>query len=189
MRLQRNGGTESQKIPITSPSALSVTGSIESCNLSKRVWYFEAGSGAELVAIAGAALCDALEKRGVRYFAAVRRQSASGQFETGDIAGPVDWSSALAGCDTVIHLAGRVHMMRDASTDPLAAYRAVNADATLHLARQAAEQGVRRFIFQSSVKVNGENSPAGRPFSAQDCAAPQDPYGVSKLEAEQRLKE
>ncbi|MBK4733365.1 UDP-glucose 4-epimerase family protein [Noviherbaspirillum pedocola] len=137
----------------------------------------------------GSALCAGLEARGMRYVAAVRRRIGAEQFEAGDIAGPVDWAPALAGCDTVIHLAARVHMMRDASSDPLAAYRAVNADATLALARQAAQQGVRRFVFLSSVKVNGERSPAGRPFSAQDRPAPQDPYGMSKLEAEQRLSE
>jgi UDP-glucose 4-epimerase len=137
----------------------------------------------------GAALCEGLRRCGAPFHAAVRNSRNKDEFAIGDMAKASDWSRALAGCDTVIHLAARVHMMRDAAADPLAAYRAVNADATLELARQAAEWGVRRFVFLSSVKVNGERSLAERPCSAQDRPAPQDPYGVSKLEAELRLLE
>jgi nucleoside-diphosphate-sugar epimerase len=138
----------------------------------------------------GAAVCDALERRGMPFIKAVRKRSDSRQFETGDIASPaaVDWSPALAGCDTVIHLAARVHMMRESAADPMAAYRAANVDASMNLARQAAAQGVRRFIFVSSIKVNGERT-EGRPFSAGDAPAPQDAYGRSKLEAETALRE
>jgi len=98
-----------------------------------------------------------------------------------------DWTSALAGVDVVVHAAARVHVMRETAGDPLAEFRAVNIEGTLNLARQAAAAGVRRFIFISSIKVNGESTPPGRPFRAEDRPAPADPYGQSKLEAERAL--
>ncbi|MGE6991994.1 UDP-glucose 4-epimerase family protein [Pseudomonas sp. NPDC047961] len=98
-----------------------------------------------------------------------------------------DWHSALVGVDAVIHCAARVHVMDDASADPLAEFRRVNVDGTLALARQAVLAGVRRFIFLSSIKVNGEGTPLGQPYCVDDTPAPQDPYGISKLEAEQAL--
>lgn len=104
-----------------------------------------------------------------------------------DIDRHTDWSAALGGCEVVVHTAARVHMMRDAAPDPLAAFRRVNVEGTLNLARQAASAGVRRFVFVSSIKVNGEATLPGRPFRANDPPAPADPYGVSKLEAEQGL--
>jgi nucleoside-diphosphate-sugar epimerase len=94
----------------------------------------------------------------------------------------------LAGQDCVVHLAARVHVMNDAVPDPLAEFRAANVELTVHLARQAAQAGVHRFIFISSVKVNGEETAADRPFTANDTPQPQDPYGVSKMEAEQALR-
>lgn len=97
------------------------------------------------------------------------------------------WTSALAGVDVVVHAAARVHVMRETAGDPLAEFRAVNVEGTLNLARQAAAAGVRRFIFISSIKVNGESTPPGRPFRAEDAPAPADPYGQSKLEAERAL--
>lgn len=99
-----------------------------------------------------------------------------------------DWTSALAGIDSVVHAAARVHVMRESATDPLAAFRRVNVEGTLNLARQAAQAGVRRFVFISSIKVNGEVTEPGRPFRADDEPAPQDDYGVSKLEAEVGLR-
>ncbi len=99
-----------------------------------------------------------------------------------------DWSSALIGVSVVIHCAARVHVMNDQSADPLAEFRRVNVDGTLRLARQAAEAGVRRFVFLSSIKVNGEHSPHGMPFTADQQPAPSDPYAVSKCEAEVALR-
>jgi nucleoside-diphosphate-sugar epimerase len=78
--------------------------------------------------------------------------------------------------------------MRDAASDPLLAYRAANVEGTLNLARQAAAAGVRRFVFVSSIKVNGEQTAAGQAFGADDTASPQDAYGISKAEAEAGLK-
>lgn len=100
-----------------------------------------------------------------------------------------DWSAALEGVATVVHCAARAHVMNEKSADPLAEYRQVNVAGTLALARQAAEAGVRRFIFLSSIKVNGERTLPGHPCRADDTPAPEDAYGVSKLEAEEGLWE
>lgn len=100
---------------------------------------------------------------------------------------PMNWAPILAGVETVIHLAGRVHVMRETSTDPLRAFRKDNVEATLHLARGSANAGVRRFVFVSTIKVNGERTEAGRPFTAEDPPNPQDPYALSKAEAETAL--
>jgi nucleoside-diphosphate-sugar epimerase len=109
--------------------------------------------------------------------------------EYGDIGPDNEWASALKNVDCVIHLAARVHVMRDKASDPLTEFRVINVEGTLNLARQAAASGIKRFIFISSVKVNGERTPLGRPFTTEDLPAPIDPYGVSKLEAEQELRE
>lgn len=98
-----------------------------------------------------------------------------------------DWRKALEGTEAVIHSAARVHVMHDTSSDPLTEFRRVNVDGTLNLARQAAAASVRRFIFISSIKVNGEGTSAGVPYLADAQAAPADPYGISKMEAEQGL--
>ncbi|QEY62234.1 SDR family oxidoreductase [Metapseudomonas lalkuanensis] len=100
-----------------------------------------------------------------------------------------DWRPALSGVDVVIHAAARVHVMNERSDDPLAEFRKVNVDGTMCLARQSAAAGVRRFIFLSSIKVNGEWTSSGSPFIADAKPAPSDPYGVSKMEAEQALKD
>lgn len=100
-----------------------------------------------------------------------------------------DWGEALKGVRALVHCAARVHVMRDVSDSSLEAFRLVNVQSTLNLARQAANSGVRRFVFVSSIKVNGESTLPGRPFRADDPPAPLDPYGVSKLEAEQGLRQ
>jgi len=110
------------------------------------------------------------------------------EFLVADLARDTPWIPALAGVDVLIHTAARVHVMEDEARDPLVAYRAVNVDGTLNLARQAAAAGVRRFIFISSIKVNGESTEAGRPFTADDLPVPIDPYGISKEEAERQLR-
>jgi nucleoside-diphosphate-sugar epimerase len=98
-----------------------------------------------------------------------------------------DWSVALQNVDVVVHLAARVHMMDDQSANPLAEFRRVNVDGSLNLAKQAASAGVKRLIYLSSVKVNGEYTLPGHPFKESDMANPQDAYGLSKFEAEQGL--
>jgi len=134
----------------------------------------------------GSALCRTLEQRDIGYRAAVRTAGPGVAVAVGQLDGKTDWTPALVGCDTVIHLAARVHVMDERATDPLAAFRIVNVAATLNLARQAHAGGVRRMVFVSSVKVNGEESGA-RPFRADDVPRPCDSYGQSKLEAEQAL--
>jgi UDP-glucose 4-epimerase len=99
-----------------------------------------------------------------------------------------DWTVALKDMDCVIHTAARVHVMEDVSQDPLAEFRKTNCAATLNLARQAAEAGVKRFIFISSIKVNGEGTLPGNPYTENIEPAPVDPYGVSKREAEDGLR-
>jgi nucleoside-diphosphate-sugar epimerase len=103
-----------------------------------------------------------------------------------------DWSNALEGIDAVIHLAGRAHIMRDSVADPLSEYRRINVTGTEGLARQAARRGVKRFMFMSSIKVNGEYTgklPDGswRYFTEDDAPKPVDAYAMSKWEAEQVL--
>ncbi len=93
----------------------------------------------------------------------------------------------LAECDSVVHLAARVHVMRETCADPLAAFREVNVEGTVSLARASVAAGVRRLVFLSSVKVNGEATEPGRPFRADDVPSPEDDYGRSKLEAELAL--
>lgn len=102
--------------------------------------------------------------------------------------GSTQWCKALSGVEVVIHSAARVHVMDDQAADPLAEFRAVNVDGTLGLARQAAESGAKRFVFISSIKVNGEGTALAKPYTAEDKPAPLDPYGVSKWEAEEGLR-
>ncbi|MBU0521374.1 MULTISPECIES: SDR family oxidoreductase [Pseudomonas] len=103
--------------------------------------------------------------------------------------GVTRWEEHLNGSNIVIHSAARVHVMNDVEADPLAAFRKVNVEGTLNLARQSAAAGVRRFIFISSIKVNGEGTVPGTAYGADDVPAPVDPYGISKMEAEQGLRE
>lgn len=126
--------------------------------------------------------------------AAVRRKielpvDGVNQIQVGDLLPTNDWGNALQGVDAVVHCAARVHVMQDDATDPLEAYREVNVKGTLNLARQAAQAGVSRFVFVSSIKVNGEATQPGQIFSADDLPSPLDPYGVSKQEAELGLRE
>jgi nucleoside-diphosphate-sugar epimerase len=104
-----------------------------------------------------------------------------------DLTASTDWTAALIGVDTVVHAAARVHVMDDTSADPLAEFRRVNVEGTLRLAQQAINAGVRRLVFISSIKVNGEQTLQGRPYTADDTPNPTDPYGISKHEAEQGL--
>lgn len=108
---------------------------------------------------------------------------------TGDLEPATDWSMALADVSAIVHCAARVHVMADTAANPLEAFRRVNVQGTLNLARQAAFAGVRRFVFVSSIKVNGEATVPGRSFTSEDMPGPLDAYGISKMEAEQGLHE
>ncbi|OYY13628.1 MAG: hypothetical protein B7Y67_12095 [Polynucleobacter sp. 35-46-11] len=107
--------------------------------------------------------------------------------EVGDFSAGTNFSVALAGVHSVVHTAARVHIMNDKSADALSEFRKVNVAGTLNLARQAALAGVKRFLFISSIKVNGEQTNIGYPFTADKIPVPSDPYGVSKYEAEMGL--
>lgn len=142
----------------------------------------------------GRALCAALPRHGLDARAAVRQEIATAkvavdQVVVDNLDDHTDWSHALTDVTVVVHLAARVHVMDDRVADPLSAFRQVNVQGTLNLARQAAAAGVRRFVFVSSVKVNGEETAPGHAFVETDPPAPQDPYGLSKWEAEQGLWE
>ncbi len=140
----------------------------------------------------GQTLCRKLLRTGHGVIAAVRRDTGLPEGceirVVGNTRPDTDWREALEGVDAVAHLAARVHVMRERAADPLAAFRRTNVEGTLRLARSAAEAGIQRFIFLSSVKVLGEATP-DRPFTDSSPPDPRDPYGVSKWEAEIGLAE
>jgi len=140
----------------------------------------------------GSALSAALLARGDKVHAAFRTAPRDAgrpgrQVFVKNLDGGACWQDALAQVDAVIHLAARVHVMRESVADPLAAFREVNVEGTLNLARQAARAGVGRFVFLSSVKVCGEETDLGHPFTEDMAHKPDDPYALSKYEAEQGL--
>ncbi len=102
----------------------------------------------------------------------------------GELSASTDWRACLQEVGVVIHCAARAHVMKDRTVDPLVEYRRVNLQGTLQLAAQAAQSGIRRFVYVSSIKVNGERTALNDAFHADDIPAPEDAYGVSKLEAE-----
>lgn len=104
-----------------------------------------------------------------------------------DLGSDNSWINKLDDVQVIIHTAARVHIMKDNATDPLSEFRRINFEGTLNLAQQAVNAGVKRFIFISSIKVNGESTLHNKPFTEQDIPAPVDPYGISKYETEQAL--
>lgn len=116
-----------------------------------------------------------------------RKQSNFGNVFKHNLDSSSLYSEALENIDVVVHCAARVHIMDDTASDPLNEFRAVNTHGTLNLAKQAALAGVKRFIFLSSIKVNGESTSSKSPYTALDAPKPEDPYGISKAEAEQQL--
>lgn len=142
----------------------------------------------------GKAVCAELAARGFEVTAAVRAASAAGAananramqiVSVGNIGADTDWSAALSGCSSVIHLAARAHILNDTVADPLLAFRETNVAGSLQLLRCAVRAGVKRFVFVSSVGVNGNTNT--RPFTESDMPLPAEAYAVSKLEAEQAL--
>lgn len=133
----------------------------------------------------GRELCTHLRARGFEVVAVVRQPTD----EPGEVVCESDgsWSLALAGCDTVVHLAGRAHVTHDQEPDPLQTFRASNVAPTLLLAQRAVSAGVRRLVFMSSIKVLGETTAPGCRFKPDDLPSPQDAYAASKWEAEQQL--
>jgi nucleoside-diphosphate-sugar epimerase len=139
----------------------------------------------------GAALCETLVSRGIAVRGACRSNGripgGAERVVVGDIDERTDWDAALEGCDVVFHLAARSYTARDGTADPLQENRKVNVSGTERLARRAAASGVQRFVHMSTIKVNGEGTPSGRPFVETDPPAPLDAYGISKWEGEQAL--
>lgn len=140
----------------------------------------------------GSALVRLLLDQGKQVVAGVRMVSSKlpagvRQVPVGDMLAYADWSDALNSVDAVVHAAARVHVRRDQVSEPLAEFRKVNVDGTLQLARQAAGAGVKRFVFISSIKVNGQVTEHEQYFFPDDVPNPVDPYGISKYEAEQGL--
>ncbi len=140
----------------------------------------------------GRVLCERLVADGWQVRGTIRSTEQLGTFPAGvevvqikSIGADTDWSDVLIRADAVVHLAARVHVMNDTATDPLSAFRQVNVAGTDRLARMAAINGVKRFVYVSSIKVNGEG--CEKPFTEHDIPAPDDPYGISKREAEQVL--
>lgn len=136
----------------------------------------------------GQALCDHLTGIGHEVIPAVRRtRGLPGEVVIGDIDVSTDWRAALMGCDAVVHLAARVHVLDDTAQNPLTLYRETNTEATLNLARQAAQASVKRLVFISSIKVNGERRDVA--YRETDIPMPEDAYAISKWEAEQGLQQ
>jgi len=144
----------------------------------------------------GRALCAELLLHGYTVKASVRSLNARAcialegteTIAVGAVDVSTDWHDALEDCDAIVHLASRVHVMTDKASDPLAEFRSVNVDGTLNLANEAANAGIRRFVFLSSVKVNGEQTLPGKPFTEQNAPAPLHSYAISKYEAEKGLQ-
>lgn len=135
----------------------------------------------------GKGLLETLRQKEIACRTASRRAS-NVDFAVGDIDGTTDWSRALKGVDVVVHLAAVNQNVVERSPSHLEDFVKVNVEGTVNLARQAAEAGVKRFVYLSTVKVNGEWTEPGKPFRADDAPKPETPYAVSKLEAERRLR-
>jgi nucleoside-diphosphate-sugar epimerase len=143
----------------------------------------------------GQALCERLEKSEMQIRRALRKPQEKKHTVTNqdsiiipDIGPDTDWSKALENIDCVIHLAARVHIMKDRSREPLAEFKKVNTYGTVCLAQQAVAMGIKKFIYLSSIKVNGEITDPNNPFTIESIPNPQDPYGISKCMAEECLR-
>jgi nucleoside-diphosphate-sugar epimerase len=141
----------------------------------------------------GSALAGALFHGGTPVSGTVRRGDQVGNHDLGvelisigEVGPDTDWSSALRDIEVIVHLVARTHVMRSYGDDDLRLYRRINVGGTRRLAEQAAQKGVRRFVFVSSIKVNGERT-SDRPFRSSDPPSPEDAYGISKREAEEVL--
>ena len=142
----------------------------------------------------GEALVTSLTQRNFSVRRSVRHKSSNpsydeSEFISGDINGSTDWMRGLKGVDVVVHTAARVHVMDEQSSDPITEFRSVNVHGSANLARQAARSGVKRLIYLSSVKVNGESSTEGYSLKASDTPSPLGAYAISKSEAELELLE
>lgn len=134
-----------------------------------------------------------LQDKGHLCRAAVRRPSSSVDVQTdsvvvGEVDANTDWSKAVKDIEVIVHLAARVHVMHDQADNPLVEFRKINLDGTRSLAEAAVKAGVKRFVYISTIKVNGEAT-KDSPFTSQDAPSPSDPYAIAKWEAEKALQE
>lgn len=134
----------------------------------------------------GSKLCEIAEEQGWIVKKAVRNSSCDKDFVIGELSETTEWTPALEKVDVVVHLAARAHILNESSVNPLEDYRRINVEATLNLARQSIKNGIKRFVFISSIGVNGNRNI--RPFTEDDPPNPIEPYAVSKYEAEQGLQ-
>jgi nucleoside-diphosphate-sugar epimerase len=137
----------------------------------------------------GNALCSKLQELGNEVIPAVRKKCDLPHAMILQEDDNFSWEKALRGCQTLVHLAGRAHVMQEHEKDPRLAYHQANVVTTLKITRLAIHCGVKRFIFLSTIKVNGENTLPGKFFTSDDLPSPQDPYAISKWEAEKALLE
>lgn len=139
----------------------------------------------------GKSLCEELTYEKINFVTVLRKIHAASKHCVfiDSLNSRTDWTNAFIDIDVVTHCAARVHVMNESTSNSLDLFREVNTAGTLNLAKQAADAGVKRFIFISSIKVNGESTVLSKPFLPDDEMAPQDPYGVSKAEAEQELRD
>ena len=135
----------------------------------------------------GSCICNDLLKHNISFRRVIRRKVHNDDLVMKDISNVSDWSHALIGINIIIHAAARVHIMNDSLSDPLSEYRKINVAGTLNLATQAAAAGIKRFVFISSIKVNGESTSHHQTFKPDYKYIPTDPYGLSKYEAEMGL--
>lgn len=139
----------------------------------------------------GSNLTKELDKRNINYLPVSRRKDHTNKKKFSSIVNideNTNWTFALKDCSSVIHTAARVHIMNDPVKDPLTKFRKVNVDGTINLARQCLEEGIKRFIYLSTIKVNGDKTEIGKPFFYNDLTHASDPYAISKFEAEEKLK-
>lgn len=139
----------------------------------------------------GKSLIKKFEREHFNVFPVIRKSSSSNLEDNAIVISGIDsktdWQDYLDNKDVVIHCAARVHVMNDTVSEPLFAFREVNVLGTLNLANAAAQAGVKRFIFISSIKVNGESTTGSAPYTSFDAPSPEDAYGISKAEAEEQL--
>ena len=137
----------------------------------------------------GSPLCERLAGAGAKVRTASVEPAEEGDNHFCDVRSDKGWPAACEGIDIVVHLAARVHVMNETSQDPLADFRETNRDGTMRVAEHAIRAGIRRFLFLSTIKVLGEGTKPGAPFNAESPLNPEDPYSISKAEAEEVLME
>ena len=135
----------------------------------------------------GKAVCEYLLRHGFKVRPLAREKLEPSFYVSPELGEHANWSEVLADVSCIIHCAGRAHVMREIELDPMEVYREINAKGTKTLAEQAVRCGVKKFIFLSSIKVNGEKTSNEEKFKFNDYPNPKDPYGISKWEAEQAL--